>query len=37
MEVTAGEPIREECLKGRLNRFGGSLASKAGMLPAPVM
>jgi hypothetical protein len=22
MEVTAGEPVREECLKGRLNRFG---------------
>jgi hypothetical protein len=22
MEVTAGEPVREECLKGRLDRFG---------------
>jgi hypothetical protein len=22
MEVTAGEPVREECFKGRLNRFG---------------
>jgi hypothetical protein len=22
MEVTAGEPVREECLKGRQNRFG---------------
>jgi hypothetical protein len=22
MEVTAGKPVREECLKGRLNRFG---------------
>ena len=22
MEVTAGEPVREGCLKGRLNRFG---------------
>jgi hypothetical protein len=22
MKVTAGEPVREECLKGRLGRFG---------------
>jgi hypothetical protein len=22
MEVTAGEPVRQECLKGRLDRFG---------------
>ena len=22
MEASAGEPVREECLRGRLNRFG---------------
>jgi hypothetical protein len=37
MEVTAGEPVREECLKGRLNRFGVFAVDRPREPDAPTM